>query len=151
MKILEIIIAGLSLIIIFYGCDSGPLTTGAVGWVPLIKNISMYNDNDPTNPVETTTFETGDFASFKMNAEDDDLNMKNLWVTEYLVNNETTAFISGPTAVPLPGQNGQQTVSWSNIDPITISLPQGNYRLDFQIEDAVGNKSNVFSLSYLVQ
>ena len=84
MKILKIIIAGLSLILIIYGCSNGP-NIGGVGWIPIFTDIHMLNVNDPTNPVEASTFGIGDHASFDIDAEDDDLNMKTLWVTEYLV------------------------------------------------------------------
>ena len=150
MKILKIVIAGLSLILIIYGCNSGHNTIGGVGWIPIFTDIFMYNVDDPTKPYEATTFGIGDHASFDMDAEDDDLNMKTLWVTEYLVTNETSTVISGPQAVALPDQNGQQIVSWTNIDPITISQPKGNYTLDFYIEDATGNESVVLSISYKV-
>ncbi len=150
MKILEIIIAGLSLILIIYGCNSGHLTTGATGWYPILTEVDMYNVTDPTNPVESSTFGVGDHASFDIDAEDDDLNMKTVWVTENLVTNETTTVVSGPQAVPLPGQNGQQIMTYTNIDPIIISPPKGNYRIDFQIEDATGLESEVYSVTYQV-
>jgi len=151
MKILEIIIAGLSLILIIYGCNSGHLTTGGVGWIPIFTDIYMDNVDDPNNPYVATTFGIGVHVSFDMDAEDDDLNMKTLWVTEYLVTNETTTVVSyHPTSVALPGQDGQQIVSWTNIDPITISEPKGNYRFDFFIEDATGNESAVMSITFQV-
>ncbi|MGD0821879.1 MAG: hypothetical protein ABSA71_14170 [Desulfomonilia bacterium] len=152
MKILKIIIAGLSLILIIYACSSGHNTTGGVGWYPILTDVHMFNVNDSTNPVEESTFGVGDHVSFDIDAEDDDLNMKTFWVTEVsLTTTETTTLVSGPIAVALPGQNGQQIVSWTNIDPITILKPTGKFRMDFQIEDATGNKSYVVSITYTVK
>ena len=152
MKILKIIIAGLSFIIIIYGCNSGHNTTGGVGWFPIFTDINIYNVEDPTNPYEATTFGIGVHASFDIDAEDDDLDMKTLWITEYYgaVVIDTTGPYTTSTGVALPGQNGQQVVSWTDIYPITISGPKGNYRLDFYIEDAKGNKSDILSILYQV-
>ena len=153
MKILKIIIAGLSLILIIYGCNSGHNTIGGVGWIPIFTDIHMYNVNDPTNPVEVSTFGIGDHASFDIDAEDDDVNMKTLWVTEYygasIVTTTGTPY-NGPNAVALPKQTSQ-IMAYSNIDPITISPPKGNYIMDFQIEDATGNESEVLSITYTVK
>jgi hypothetical protein len=150
MKILKIIIAGLSLILIIYACSSGHNTTGGVGWFPILTDVHMLNVNDAIHPVELTTFGVGDHVSFDIDAEDDDVNMKTVWVTENLVTNATTAVVSGPNAVALPKQT-EEVMAYTNIDPITLSQPTGKYRIDFQIEDVTGNKSEVISITFLVK
>ncbi len=161
MKNLKLYITLLFVILISYGCGSrGGNGTGSVGWIPIINEVDMYNVNDPTKPYVASTFGVGAHASFHIDAEfsdadsftiDNNKTMTYVRVTDVsLTTTETTTLVSGPTLVPLPGENGLQVVTFTNIDPITISPPKGNHRMDFQIEDSKGNFSDVISITYEV-
>ena len=161
MNKLKFIIVILCFILFSYGCGSrGGNGTGGIGWFPQINEVDMYNVTDPKTPYVATTFGVDAKASFDIDAQFSDADSFNInnnktmtyvWVTDvFLITTETTTLVSGPTRVPLPGENGLQVVTFTNIDPITISPPTGNYRMDFQIEDSKGNFTPVTSVYYKV-
>jgi hypothetical protein len=161
MNQLKVTIAIICFILIAYSCGSrGGNGTGGIGWTPVINEVDMYNVTDPKNPYEATTFGVGDKAYFNIDAQFSDADsfniettntMKYVWITDFLLSStETTTLVSGPTRVPLPGENGHLVVTFTSFDPITISPPAGDYRMDFQIEDSKGNLSTVISVTYQV-
>ena len=148
MKHLRLIAAALCIILINFGCSDTESTPG-LGFFPKIRAAISYNVNDPENPVLTTIFEIGDNVSFTVRAEDGDYDMATLWATLYNRADFETP-LSGPDDVPLTKQTSQ-IMTYSYIFPITITGPAGEYSMDFQVEDARGNISNVYQLYYTVE
>ena len=134
MKYIKLSIVGLCVVLMASGCSGGKGHPG-IGFIPKIKNAIMVNVKDSTSSF-----------TFSIQAEDQDLNMKTLWVTEYHPAGSKTPY-NGPNSFPLPKQSSE-VMTYYQIGPITLTLsePVGGYRIDLQIEDASGNKSDVFSL-----
>jgi hypothetical protein len=141
MKYIKLLIVGVCVILIANGCRGGKAQPGG-GFIPRITDVQTLNIADTSG-----RFTSDDQLSFTITADDEDLDMKTLFVTEYL-NSETPYY--GPIEIPLPNQISN-VMTYSNIGPITISGPSGDYRLDFQIEDARGNISNSLSITIPLQ
>ena len=140
MKYIKLSIVGLCVIFMASGCSGGKGHPG-IGFIPKIKDAIMVNVKD-----STSLFTTGDQATFSVQAIDQDLNMKTLWVTEYSSADSETPY-NGPNSFPLPKQSNQE-MTYNQIGSITLSGPAGQYRMDIQIEDASGNKTDVFNINF---
>ena len=140
MKYIKLSIVGLCVMLMASGCSGGKGHPG-IGFIPKIKDAKMFNIKDTTS-----SFTSGDQATFSVRAEDKDQNMKTLWVTEYSSAASETPY-DGPTSFPLPKQSSE-TMTYYQIGSITLSGPAGQYRMDIQIEDASGNKTDVFSIDF---
>ena len=134
MKYIKLSIVGLCVILMANGCSGGKGHPG-IGFIPKIINAIMVNVKDSTSSF-----------TFSIQAEDQDLNMKTLWVTEYSPADSETPY-NGPNSFPLPKQSNQE-MTYTQIGPITLSGPAGGYRMDLQIEDASGNKTDVFNINF---
>jgi hypothetical protein len=140
MKYIKLSIVGLCVILMANGCNAGKGHPG-VGFIPKIKDARMINVKD-----SASTYTAGDQVTFSVQAEDQDLNMKTLWVTEYHPTGSETPY-DGPNSIILPKQSSE-SMTYSQLGPITLSGPTGDYKMDIQIEDASGNKTNVFSINF---
>jgi hypothetical protein len=148
MKYITLFIIGLSIMLFSQGCNNGPLTSGGAGFFPKIDQVQMVNINDPSNPILVSLFKTGDNICFNMQAEDNDQNMKTLWLSVYLADTET--IISGPEAITLPKQDKENMV-YTQIGSMKLTETTGEYRIDFEVEDETGNRSGVYALLLTVQ
>jgi hypothetical protein len=142
MKYIKISIVGLCVILLANGC-SGSKGHPGVGFIPRIRAAQMDNANG-----SGILFKSGDQAIFGVIAEDTDQNMKTLWYTDYQVDSATP--YNGPNPITLPKQTSE-SMTYSQLGPITLSGPAGRYRMDIQIEDASGNKTDVTSIDFNLQ
>jgi hypothetical protein len=145
MKYIKLSIVGLCFILMTTGCNAGKGHPG-VGFIPKITDAIMVDVKDSTSP---SSFTSGDQVTLSVKAEDQDQNMKTLWITEYSSADSKTPY-DGPTLITLPKQNSE-VITYSQIGPITLSGPTGNYRLDLQIEDTRGNKTDVFIINFSLE
>jgi hypothetical protein len=146
MNYLKLFLAGLFIILFSHGCgDSG--VTGGVGFIPRITYCTLVNVSNPGKPFAAASFIYGDHVGFDIAAEDNDLDMKTLWLTFYDITLETPIVIEGPTDVALPKQTAAG-VSYSATDLFTLTEPAGKYEVDVWIEDARGNKSNLVLIPF---
>jgi len=143
--VLEIIICCL---IFAYGCDSDKGEHAGIGYLPSISQVVSYNYNDTENPVSASVFNVGDSMSFTIDASDDDLNMKILWITIYDEADDETPYM-GPLEISLPDQAASDVIYYY---PFTIVLddPSGQYTIDFQIEDERGNLTDIYTVNYTI-
>jgi len=121
-------------------------SSGDGGFAPIITDVRLYNANEPYTP--TYSFDIGDEGNIEVDVTDQDSDITTLWSSEYFPSDSTTPY-NGPIEFPLPSQSGVD-MTYSFIDPLTIEGPAGNWRMEFQIEDAQGNKSNVFTVYCVV-
>jgi hypothetical protein len=142
MKYIRLSVAGLCIILIAQGCNPSKGHPG-IGFFPKITEAVMVNVNT------TGTFKFGDQVTFSVQAEDEDLNMKTLWVTVYTSADSENPF-DGPYEIALPKQTSD-TMTYSDLGPITLSEPVGNYTMNLQIEDARGNETSVFTISFNIE
>jgi hypothetical protein len=142
MKYIKLSIIGLCFVLMAIGCDSGKGHPG-VGYVPKIKEAQLVNVKEAS-----TSFTYGDEATVNIQASDDNQDLQTLWVTEYYSADSTNPY-NGPNPVTLPKQTSQ-IMAYSLVCPISLSGPPGDYMMDIQLEDASGNKSNVYNLSYTI-
>jgi hypothetical protein len=151
MKHLSIILAGICIILLNQGCDSGPDTYPGIGFIPSFKNnfIQTLNASDTLNLHAATTFYVNDYISFQFTGIDADLNIKTLYVTEYFPSDSYDNYNSTQT-ISLPEQL-TEFMTYSNIGRRIITEPPGDYRLDLQIEDETGNKSDIVGVSIIVE
>jgi hypothetical protein len=148
MKPIALFILGLSIMLFFHGCNNGPLTSGGSGFYPKIEQIQILNINDPSNPILWGSYKTGDNISFNMEAEDNDLNMKTLWVTVYPTDSDT--IYSGPEAIALSKQD-KEAMLYYQIGSINLTEPAGKYDFIFEVEDETGNRSKTYFMSIIVE
>jgi hypothetical protein len=151
MNHLKLFVSGLCIILISHGCGGGGVT-GGVGFIPTISTSDLLNFNDPSNPKITNKFTSGDNkVGFDIEADDGDLDMKTLLVTFYdITDPETPIQLADTIAINLPKQTAVD-VTYSNIGPINISEPAGNYKVNLQIEDARGNKSATVFIPFTME
>ena len=138
MRYIKLSIVGLCVVLMASGCSGGKGHPG-IGYIPKLKYAIMVNVKD-----STSSFTTGDQATFSVQAIDQDLNMKTLWVTEYSLADPETPY-NGPDSFPLPKQSSQD-MTYTQIGPRTLSGPAGRYSMDLQI--ASGNKTDVYSIGF---
>ena len=117
-----------------------------VGFIPTITEASMGNSD-----VLATAYTDGDQVTFTMSAKDEG-SMTTLLVTEFPAGSETPVEGGGPFEITLPAQGqGNDTPSYSDLGPITLSGTPGEYRMDLQAVDASGTKSDVYSIDYTLE
>ena len=140
MKYIKLSIVALCVILMANGCSAGKGHPG-IGFFPKLTDALMANVEDSAN-----TYTAGDQVTFTVEAEDQDLNMKTLWVTVYSSADSETPY-NGPYEIALPNQSSQ-SMTYSKIGQITLSGSAGYYSMALQIEDASGNKTAVLSISF---
>ncbi|GAJ05347.1 unnamed protein product [marine sediment metagenome] len=111
---------------------------------PVIENVELFNFRDLTTPV--TEFVIGDEATFTVRFTDPDIDCAYLTISEYFLiipnpdpSSETTYWIMQDTVTDTIN-------SFPDLDPVEISGPMGDWRIDFRIEDKAGNVSNIFEV-----
>lgn len=122
------------------GGDSS--STGEVSHdtAPIINSVELYDANWNLN----YSFTIGDYANFAVYATDSDKDMECCYITQYYPLDSNTPYY-GPDIMYLPSQSDVDMVYW-NINPIEVTGPAGDWRIEFQIEDANGNESNIFKV-----
>lgn len=127
-------------LLFIYSCGGGGGSGGSPPQnLPKITDVIICNEDW----FAQYSFDIGEYANFIVYAEDPDLNMETLYVNLYLSESSIPYF--GPVIYFLPDQSDVET-SYYNSDPIEIIWPSGEYRLEFEIEDAKGNESNIFKV-----
>ena len=119
--------------------DSGP--------PPKINDVRLAKITD-SGYVETLAFEFGDEINMDVWATDPDLNMVELFITEYR-NTGIELIPNGQTRQLLPDQ-GDVDMHYYFLEDIVITNPVGNYRECFYIVDKKGNESNDFCINIVV-
>jgi hypothetical protein len=79
---------------------------------------------------------------------DRDLDIKTLYMTQYYPFDATTPYY-GPDSLPLPSQSIPEEV-YCSLAPVEVEGPAGSWRIEFQVSDARGNDSNIFTVNVLV-
>ncbi len=136
-----VLTAILSLLLVFVGCGGGGGGGGgdsSKGTAPKINNVTITDGN--FNP--KSTFRIGDKGNFVASVNDPDLDITGIYVSEFFPSDSETPY-SGPSEVVLPSQSAAD-MDYVLIEPTTITGPVGGWRLEFQVEDAQGNMSNIF-------
>jgi len=143
LSILCIVLIGLTLLC--PGCNGG--NGGAPpGTVPKINWVELYLWDDPYVP--RLEFTIGDQADFLVSATDPDLDIKTLYITQYYPSDETMPY-HGPESLSLPSQSDTDALYWP-LAPTEVTGPAGGWRIEFQICDARGNYSNIFTIYVLI-
>jgi len=146
-------------ILFFIGCSSGSgslpantsTTPGDGGQTPTIRNVVLYNAEDIETPV--ISFQVGDYMYFVVTATDLDADMTTLYVTEYYPFDSDTIF-NGPIAMAMSPQITMSAsiqpveMRYTNLAVIEMTGAAGSYRMEFQVEDAKGNESAVFTVYF---
>ena len=73
---------------------------------------------------------------------DPDLDMTNILITEYWPHDASLPYY-GPTIIPL---GSQPDAHMAIIINFVVRGPIGNWRIEFQVEDAQANESNIFTV-----
>jgi len=113
---------------------------GNVGNAPKINNVLLFDVNDANT--STLNFDIGDQINFHVYATDPDLDIITIHITQYHPPNSDIPCY-GPDSIATPSQPSSDYVLYP-ITPLEITGPAGNWRTEFQLEDANGNDSNVF-------
>jgi hypothetical protein len=144
MKYIKLLIVGLCVILMVNGCGGGLKDKPGIGFIPKITEAKMTNVN-----TSASSNKTGDQITFDVKAEDDDQNMKTLWITVFSVDNSVTPS-SGPDPIALPAQT-TQIMPYTGLGPYELTELPGNYSVNLQIEDTRGNKSDAFTLGLTIE
>ena len=124
------------------GCGGGGGDgDGLTGTAPTIDDVVLTDEN--FNP--KSQFDIGDTANFIVKATDPNKNMEKLLIEQYFPNDSTGNPYYGPDVIALPSQS-DITMTYYLIGRITVDGPDGNWRIEFQIEDSTGLESNVFKV-----
>ena len=124
------------------GCGGGGGDgDGQTGTAPTIDDVVLTDEN--FNP--KSQFDIGDTANFIVKATDPNKNMEKLLIEQYFSNDSTGNPYYGPDVIALPSQS-DITMTYYLIGRITVDGPDGNWRIEFQIEDSTGLESNVFKI-----
>ena len=127
------------------GCNGG--NGGAPpGTAPKISDVGLYDWNYPYD--WTLTFTVGDQSGFCVWVRDPDLDIKTLWITQYWPAEATMPYY-GPEPISLPSQSDPEEVLCS-LTPMDVTGPAGSGRIDFQLSDARGNDSNIFTIYVVI-
>ena len=92
--------------------------------------------------VRTEIFTIGELANVDVQATDPDKDMETIYVTTFLPNDAEVPHW-GPEGSPLPSVS-ERTDWFYNIEAFEVTGPAGDYRIEFEITDAMGNDSDVF-------
>jgi hypothetical protein len=142
MKYIKLSIAGICLILMAHGCNPSKGHPG-IGFIPTINDVLIVSSDGSASP-----YKAGIEATLTVAAKDEGT-MKTLLVTEYYPADSETPY-QGPDEFPLTGQDSN-SYTFTGIGPITLSGQPGDYRMDVQIVDTTGGKSNIFSIDYSLQ
>ncbi|MBW1690828.1 MAG: hypothetical protein JRF35_01890 [Deltaproteobacteria bacterium] len=115
-------------------------TTSNNGTAPTINNVELYDVDWNLK----YSFTIGDDANFAVYATDSDKDMDCCYITQYYPLDSSIPYY-GPDIMYLPSQSEVDMVYW-NVNPIEVTGPAGNWRIEFQIEDANGNESDIFKV-----
>lgn len=125
------------------GGDGTPPPTTA----PTISSVTLYKVVNDT-PVESLSFDIGDMVNIEIIANDPDLDMSTLYISQFLLPDLDTPYEPISENV-LPSQQGAD-MTYFFIEPIEIGGPAGNWRSCFMIVDGAGNESNEFCVNAVV-
>jgi len=140
------------LLFLFIGCnipDSEDEETN--GTAPTISNVVFYkcDDVEKNNPQISNFFNDGDYYYRKINYKDPDRDIRYVHETIYIWENGKYIEYDGPDVTELPSQTSAS--DWDeNINAKQISIPSGNYRYHFQVEDDEKNMSDTFRVLIIV-
>jgi Ca-activated chloride channel family protein len=138
MKVMKKFCIIVSLIMII-GCGGGDGDgDGQTGTAPTIDDVVLTDENF----IPKSQFDIGDTVNFIVTATDPDKNMEKLLIEQYFPNDSTGNPYYGPDVIALPSQS-DITMTYYLIGRITVDGPDGNWRIEFQIEDSTGLESNV--------
>lgn len=87
-------------------------------------------------------FTIGENFNYRIDASDPDLDMVTLIINEYFPSDSDTVYL-GPIVITLAAQYTEE-MNYFSTEPLEITGPAGNWRFEFQIEDAQSNESNIF-------
>lgn len=96
----------------------------------------------------TTSFRVGDQANFKITIMDPDLDVQTLYIRGYYPKDALEPF-ARYTPTELFPQKGERQ-SFFLEDPFTMPAPSGEWRVELQVEDTAGNRSNVYKLFVII-
>ncbi|MFZ5572285.1 MAG: hypothetical protein ACOZF0_17945 [Thermodesulfobacteriota bacterium] len=147
-RTLQLISIGLLGLIILTGCRGGyPQTVEPEGSPPFIVYVQtgkiLYG-----NYLATSSFRIGDTANFKITVIDDDLDIQSLSIRRYFPKDATEP-IHRFKPFELHQQKERRESFLLN-EPFEVTGPTGECRYDLLIEDAQGNKSNIYKLFVIV-
>ncbi len=131
------------------GCEQDKGEHPGLGNLPKIISVQILNANDPQNPIIKNSFSLGDVASFNIRAKDYDRDLEILCATLYQTEDPDSPY-EGPDSISLPKQTSDD-MTYRQVYSFVIDLPPGGYRMDFQLEDATGNKTGILGSSFSVE
>jgi hypothetical protein len=138
------------------GCSSGGGGGGggdndsSRGTAPIIDDVIFHwcnsaDINDCWD--ESDFFFVGEFFDFVMYCQDPDLDIDVMYSTLFILTNNGYVLFSGPDVETLPVQEAESTFYYPTPN-LQAEPPAGDFRVEFRVEDAEGNMSNVFT-SYI--
>lgn len=139
------------------GDASGGSGTGANNYVPVIKDVRIFRQSEPQNPIDpsngTVVVKPGEYLFYKIYYSDQDVNVNLAFFTSYYPSTSTKPFM-----VFLPLGTTQSIVEDTFTSPefmagygnLAYAMYTGHdddkWRLEFQLEDSNGNRSGIFVL-----
>lgn len=123
--------------------DSGTNTNRSI---PVIKDVRIFRQSAPEDPIEpsngTIVIKAGEFIFYKVYYSDQDVDARYLVYTPYYPSTSTQPYVG-----PLPFNTTQSTVedTYTSME-FSPGYDVRKWRLEFQIVDSQGNKSNIFTV-----
>lgn len=120
---------------------------------PTISDVEIYKCDDAakTNSVESNTLSNGGFYYHRVSYTDPDLDLLNLSRSILSPNNYNEySIIDGPEIFDISPQGTASGIS-ENDQAEQSNFGPGEYRFDYQMEDADGNLSNTFEVMITVE
>jgi hypothetical protein len=128
------------------GGGSDEKGTGTSNSVPTITDVRVFHQSDPDNPIDSSNgppiVYLGENIIYKVYYSDSDANVDLIYYTGFYPSTRTE-----PTVGPQTYDTKQSAVEdIFTSEPTLVGFGEGEWRLEFQVEDSDGNKSNIFDL-----
>ena len=127
------------------GCDNGgggSSGSNNTGSKPEITDEDLFSWNG-SEWVLSHTFYIGSFADFNIYTHDDDMNLTECIIKQFYPMDATEPYYE-PSPMLLPSQESAD-MSFYPVEIMDVDGPAGQWRIEFQLKDAKGNVSNVWT------
>ena len=117
------------------------------GTAPVVEEAVLYRMVQGVM-METLAFDVGDFANLDVVASDPDLDMRVMYMTEYLAPEMVVSY--GPVVESVLPSQVAFRMRYFLLEDVEVTGPVGDWRICFYVVDGRGNESNDFCLNYLI-
>jgi hypothetical protein len=136
------------LCVCFAGCRSAEhIFSGETGTPPSILYVQS-GKLIGSRYLATSSFHVGDQANFKITIMDPDLDVQTLYIRGYYPKDALEPFARYAPTELLSQEKERQ--SFVLEDPFTMPAPSGEWRVELQVEDTVGQRSNIYKLFVII-